>query len=543
MFFWPRFKTNFTFSFSFVDGNGEQFKIENYSLDFFCPICKSGYMIDGNYKISNCPYHINVDKTFFESNSKEASQREINANTIRNKMLYLGKGIIKEIFLIRECCITNCHSIKDFEIFFKHIQLKKNLFTIFDRFSTEFEMEKFKEIDPQNCILPQLISPIKLAAVDNLNAGEIRKYDIEAAYISCLKDKNFVIPYGPPKFLVGYEAEKCFQENILCGKKYFSICKISVFIDNKNPNQMILPFFQISVDTNKVNYLSSCYSCSLENSINPCLHTQRKRSFIVTCLSEDVIYCMNVLCYNIKILSLIYFEEKQFNKNLNLIANELCQYKKKSTCVAEKFTIKQIILRGLGRFAFNPNKNFEYKKYIYSGTELECLLEKNLIKSFQICNSLCIANIENKNFIYEEIFKKSVKSNISLLLFASISNQIRRIIYETSLQILNSKLICLLRIDVDSILLHMKHHEDSKQEVETIFNKRQDIYFKLEETNITHYMSLKHRSYAYVSNQKSILKTPGLQLSYQNRENLDIRKIVMKKFNQVIFYKLIFMHI
>ena len=131
------------------------------------------------------------------------------------------------------------------------------------------------------------------------------------------------------------------------------------------------------------------------------------------------------------------------------------------------------------------------------------------------------------------MYKKSVQSNVCPILFAAISNKIRRLIFLASYQTLCSKFISLLRVDVDSLLIRFVIKKEAEDELKNIFKSIGYTSFKIELDNILHYISFKKRSYALFSPKTSIWKCPGLQMSFSNRRCLDIKKLITDNFLKV----------
>ena len=55
---------------SSINNNGDQFRIQNYTADYYCEICKNIYFINGSYKTEFCNYghRQNTNSTFFGNN-------------------------------------------------------------------------------------------------------------------------------------------------------------------------------------------------------------------------------------------------------------------------------------------------------------------------------------------------------------------------------------------------------------------------------------------------------------------------------------------
>ena len=524
-----------------MDRNGEQYRLKNYTLDFFCQKCQIGYMVEGLYKVSNCIFHPSDPKKTFYSDKKSIKDRELRSNMIRQNILNICKGRIKSIQTINECCLSLCNSQKDFNNFFKYLKLKdsKTCFNNLQIFKESFNIELFKDLNPQKTILSPLITPINLSFVEKKGNGLIQKYDVNQAYLSSIISEKFVLPVGSPKKLVGKEAQLFVDQNIINGKKVFALCKVLILPYIKDNSLTKLPFFSLKVKRNNeyTSVLSACRTCSENQSLYKCHHTERQREFIVECLSDDLIFALSSLQYRCKVLSLVYFDKQVPFVDLSDLSKKLYNLRRKSLCDAQNFCIKQIILCGLGRFALQTTKCVSYSRQLFSLFELEHSLNSNQIESYDVIYDICIAKFKALNFKFDDILKKSIKTNICSVVFSKISNQLRRNVYEISLQILSSKNLSLLRIDVDSILIRRKKTIVDFQNLIDILTSIDGIHFKLELDNISKYISLKKRSFAMQTEHGPLIKCPGLKMSFKKRHSININEIINHNINKVSCHK------
>ena len=493
-------------------------------------------MVQGTYK-SICEFHPQNNETRFYHEKSTIAERQLKSCSIMDKILSFSSKRIKKIYTLNECCILKCKTETDFERFFSHINLP-NITSYFDCFLENrqtFDINVYKDLNPQSAILAPILTPISICCIEKPLKFCIKKYDINQAYLSALCSNNIEFPTGQPKKLVGLDAEQFFNDNILSGQKCFAICKVRIFPSKVDDALKILPFFPIKFkfENEITSALAFCKICSATQSDNVCTHSNFERSFIIECLSDDLIFAVQKLNYSCKVLNLIYFEKTSKFANLSSLALNMYDFRKQSKCKAESFLIKQIILCGLGRFALQPEKYLSNKKEFYTQFELENALSNNEIDYYTIINETCFANVKSSytNFKFDNLVKNCVKANVSSVIFAIISNKIRRNVFEISLQFIKMKNVHLLRIDVDSILLGFIKSDDDK--IRKIFQSIQDVTFKLEFDNISQYVSFKKRCYALLTELGPILKCPGLRLCFRDRCKLNISDMVTRRLESV----------
>ena len=492
-------------------------------------------MIDGSYK-SFCKFHPKKKEAKFFDCKSTLSDRFEKAQKTKQRILDLSLGKIRKIHTLNECCILQCKNNNDFLQYFKFLDLE-NADLCYEHLKEnreKFDMTFFKAINPQTAILTPLISPVSLCFVERSQNCHIQKFDIDQAYLSVLCSKSLQFPSGQPKTLVGICAKNFFKDNVIQGKQCFSICK-AIVIPSKIGALKILPYFPMKFmyKNEETSALTYCKLCCKAQSSAFCTHTDEQRSFVVECISTDLIYAIEKLKYKYEILSLIYFDDNVQLTDLSKLSTKLYNYRKQSKCKAESYQIKQMILRGLGRFALSSNKFGHKLKQFSTKFELQSAISSKQIDYFDIINDQCMAKLKlfSSDFKYEDLLKKSVMTNVCSLVFALISNMIRRNIHEISIKFMEMKNVTLLRIDVDSILLRSPKNDCYK--ISCILKSFPYINFKLEFNDIKQYISLKKRCYAIETNNGPVLKCPGLSLSLKNRRALDISQIIKVNIDKV----------
>ena len=495
-------------------------------------------MVEGNYK-TICHFHPNVKSSSFFNDNKTVKERQYLSSITMKNILEASGGLIKQILSINECCIMKCESKNDFDLFFKHL----NMFTPYQSFNdlkmvkNSFNFDHFKDINPQSAIISPLITPINFCFIEKSDQGKIQKFDLNQAYLSVLCCKKLTFPTGQGKKLVGIEGELFFSKNILKGKQYFSICKVLILPSVQNNELKTLPFFpyKYTKDNEEFSTLTTCKMCCFNQSKTICKHTEEERSFVIECTSDDLIYAIQMLGYKCRILSILYFDEQMHFDKLCSISKHLYDQRKHSKCKAENFFIKQIILRGLGRFALQTENCLSKTRQIMTHFELENALLNGQLNHYNVLEDICFANFKpcSKQFNYGDLYKKSVRNNCCSIVFSKISNQIRRNMHQISLQFLKLSNVYVLRIDVDSILIRtLKTNYDIKI-VSDILNSIEGLEFKIELDDISQYISIKKRCYALQTKFGPLLKCPGLKMSYEKRCSLDIQSIIKKNLDNV----------
>ena len=89
--------------FSFINQNGHQFRIRNFTADWYCKQCKIAIFIEGNFKYI-CPRH---DKKTNYIGRLDQKRKQLHKNGQKKRKLFqkLGKDDVKKIFVIGQCCI------------------------------------------------------------------------------------------------------------------------------------------------------------------------------------------------------------------------------------------------------------------------------------------------------------------------------------------------------------------------------------------------------------------------------------------------------
>ena len=318
---------------SVISNNGSQKRIEGtkFSLDAFCQICQSGFLVEGKFK-SVCKLHGEKFNIYHKrgqitiNDAREEFNRKI---TFIKKM---SKDYLRRLVIINECCInlTN-NSYGDLKSELSEMSVESEMRVIFLKefsnnyrnFQSQFSPEP---LNYNKAILGQLIYPASTYC-ESKKGSTIFKLDLNFSYISALASSDIKLPYGRRNILVNSAAERWLnnylQSNI---QKEFFVVKLSLLY--KDPKPEYLPFFNCqefrmanknkiftNLDNNRAGLLSFCQKCS-DNYINIglkkdkfknkfCTHySDKSRMITVTCLDQDLMLALES-GYSIKKVKLL----------------------------------------------------------------------------------------------------------------------------------------------------------------------------------------------------------------------------------------------
>ena len=180
---------------------------------------------------------------------------------------------------------------------------------------------------------------------------------------------------------------------------------------------------------------------------------------------------------------------------------------------------KQAALIGLGRFALNIGKQLSCEIDVIENNHQLCLsIEKNITDSVDFFNNYAIV-YKKQNLNNYENAKISTKLNCSSLLFGSVSNYVRREMFEAYRFIEDEFInVHILRIDTDSLMIQFDNYEDF--DAFKNFEKKSKFKYKVEMDSIEFLHNNSINSYYYKNNEKTVLKVTGLRLSVSDKNNI-----------------------
>lgn len=547
------------------------------SCDFFCDACKTAYFIEGSYKIV-CQYHSknkhsNSASGLVPDMSISDVEQRANSSILKFKKLSYASRICK----MPTCCImdANITVLLDKELLllskqdtlkffmYKHMlaDIKKNYFN-----------EIYKPIDYQKCIMSQLLHTNLLYAEHNFNNMQISRFDLNSAYINTLKNKNLIMPCGNRTVMYGIEANMWFNNHVLnisntdgnsAGEVYYEFAAIKAIVHHDNID---LPFFSIPPSNNKHGekiisnipslkntFLSSCQKCinllNIDNkcssSPTQCKHTQKQRSHIVHGLLPDFIYAKQI-GYKIEILQVHLFKQSKHIDSLENFASKLMSYRNDSgVCNTDamyfNYIAKSFALCSLGKFAFNIDRSATGNaKVLTSSLQMMYLIRQKKLKCYDFIklpndNIVCIANEKICRFDIKETIAH--RNGVNALVFAAVSNEVRRQMYIDCTQVMQFKYTHLIRADVDCITLLITDCEKSASFINDIFkNESKLLKYKLDSDDMQRVTSYSKRAYSleFQNKEDNVYKCCGLQLSYNNRFNKINVALMANKFIQSI---------
>ena len=508
--------------YSFITRDGKQFQKKQFSADFYCENCALIYYIEGKFKIDTCYNGCKVDsqKTFFGMNKSFLSQK---ASKNRQKMINLCNNKSMKSIVFNQCCLEK----KDLSVLKKHIenhlekfqipniQLKVNyLINIFEQKKINYSQEIYERLNTSKCINPQLIEYI--TPIFNLEGPsdiEIRKYDMNNSYGSQLEYLR--LPYKDQGTTYLFDqANNIFKDLTAMYKKgtfKFNGYGRAKILATKNKYTKILPFLGFFSLKNETSYLTLCHKCAILKT-KYCSHSMKQRSFYVQSTLESFLFAKCVLNYK------IYFTEIILFKNCENYKEIFNSYQSLSLLRLEnKFYsnfAKRILLQGLGSFSIN-RENFNDIYTVSNKSALESTLSgKNLdFKSFRF-----IGKSTSPHCVVEKSKKckqRNINNKSHTLLFSSVSNKARIILYEYMMKLID-KGCHILRVDSDAI--SFAYHNSKQNYIDNLMQNK----FKIESQSIKGIVSFKKRSYIIENfdKNKSQIKVCGMSLDFNQRFNI-----------------------
>lgn len=184
------------------------------------------------------------------------------------------------------------------------------------------------------------------------------------------------------------------------------------------------------------------------------------------------------------------------------------------------FLGKSLALQSLGKFALNLDKHTQHMERINNGLTLQYKIQTKDTNYFDILernkNTFCLSNKKTRGN-----YNTNVRANrygINPLIFANCANYVRRKVYTDCVNVVKSKTLELVRVDVDSISILIKHVLASTSEVSQIFrNTNNFLQYKLEHSNLIRIASYTKRCYTLESDEVRLIRACGLSLSYEQR--------------------------
>ena len=488
---------------SYVNGDGQQFQIKPYSSDWYCKQCKIAIFIEGNFKYI-CKKHERSVKHVFKNENRK--QLHISGEKKRKQLKKKAFNEVLKTFVIGQCCIVK----NDYSNEFK----KSNLF--YGNFGDDvlnelkiYNKEKYTRMNYQKAIQPAFTLSLS-SNFESDGSSIAKKFDINSAYLSVLTDTSFMIPCSniPDTCLVNKDANKFFHSLELDDKNFGFV---KAFIIKKNfYNIPYIPF----INDNELVYYKDCPKCTSTSEL--CSHNENEKGFFTTGYLNDFLF-MKSIGYTVNVVQIIYF--RSFHNNyLHYLADLLLELRK-NKCDLTKTLAKKAALVGIGRFALNVNKIKNDVAVIDNVQELLLGIENEEIQNIECFKNTVVGFKQQKITNYMNA-QMSTRLNCSSFLFGSISNIIRKEMYEFYMYIvnLNNPDIEMLRIDTDSVIIKCRTRENIQ-----LINKFMLIskfIYKIESDNITCLINFGRQSHYFVNDNKKVLKVCGLRISTGERYNL-----------------------
>ena len=455
---------------SYINGNGQQFQVGKFSVDWFCKDCKTAIFIEGNFKYI-CNYH----ESLIIDTLKKEKRNKLALNGIKKRLQFKKEtnNEIDNYFVIGQCCILK----NDYKIDFKN----SNLY--YDSFGKDvlselksYVREDYIRMNYQKAIQPAFTCSLENNFISN-GISVANKYDINSAYLSVLTHLNFKLPVSnTPKIVLVNDDANIFFQGLNIFDDNFGFVK--AFISTNNSYK--LPFFPFKNEKNEINY-TNCSKCCKNFLIEKCNHNNIERGFYTQGYLNDFLY-MKSIGYFIKVYQIIYFESKH-NNELDYLARELLN-ERKNKCDFIKMLSKSAALIGIGRFAFNVDKNVKEKINILNNNqELSLSIETKLIENIELFENYVISFEKTKINNYENA-QISTRLNCSSGIFGLVSSFVRKEIYDLYLWIekYNFNIYKILRIDTDSVIIKCEK-EENFEDLE-IYLKKSNFQYKKEMSNI-----------------------------------------------------------
>ena len=214
------------------------------------------------------------------------------------------------------------------------------------------------------------------------------------------------------------------------------------------------------------------------------------------------------LNYIIKVTQIVTFEAEH-SFELEKLAMILLKLRNSDSKLIQTMS-KVAALNAVGRFSLNIDNILSNEAVIIDNmNQLQIKLESKSLNSLDIINKYAISCYKNKKNNYKNI-QVSSRNNCSSIVFALVNNRMRNEMYEIYLKTMKNQNLFLLRFDVDSFLL--AYNKKGSQLLESIFSISK-FQYKTEMKNIKKMISFSKKNHYIESDEKKILKIPGLSLS------------------------------
>jgi hypothetical protein len=496
---------------SYINNDGRQYQNGKYTADWYCKECKIAIFIEGNFKFI-CNKHENSVKHVFKNKNRILLSKR--GKEKRLEFIQCTKNEIDNVFVVGQCCILKNQYNDDFKM--------SNLYyTTFGKDVinelNNYNKSEYVRMNYQNAIQPAFTVNLKDSFKSD-GISKATKFDINSAYLSVLTQADFKLPKSniPDVSLVNIEANNFFHKLDINDNNFGFI---KAFIIKKDRYK--LSFIPYRSKKHGIIY-SHCFQCKIKNqSIENCDHSENERGFFTEGYLSDFLY-MKKLGYNIKVTQLIYFDSIH-NEQLHYLAEELMSFRK-SDCKFTRKMSKQAALIGLGRFALNIGKHGINHLDVIDNNQHLCLtIENNDIENLDFCENYVICHVKNKINNYENA-KLSSRLNCSSMMFGTVSNYVRREIFELYrfIEKQNSN-IEILRIDTDSVIIKCPKIKDFECFEE--YKKISQFKYKVEMDNIKLLINYGTKSHYYENDKMKVLTVTGLRLSTYDRHYLQYKFI------------------
>ena len=492
--------------FSYIDGDGRQYKTRQYSVDWLCIDCQVCIMVEGEYKFS-CNKH----KTSKNCNNKTAILIK-EAERKRNAFMELNKQTFPNLkmFIIGSCCILHLELPRDFE---SSTYCTSNFIEILRGHLKTYKREHYKKINFQNC-LPSAFT-IDLCSYFKSNNPEVlaNQLDISSAYLSVLQMDRFKLPKSANYDFYGIgAAANNFFKSIKPDDGNFAFVKCIIC----PPKNNVLPYWPIKGKDGELIY-SFCNKCKLN--LKNCKHSEIQRSFQIETYLNEILFMQRLGYKVLNCVQIIYFDSK-FNQDLAKLAKRIRNLRSENSHLIKHFG-KKIALLGVGRFSLNcSNIISESSKLISTFPELAIELKEKNFKTLDFLGENCIVSKQKKFNHFDEAKLSSIQ-NCSSHIFGLVSAFVRQEIYLFYLFCKKTQGLHPLRIDTDCITV-VSENTQSYEKMMTFCSNSQFDYV-CEHDEISEMLNFSRASRCFIKNGKYYLKIPGFSVSVSKRKLIEIQ--------------------
>lgn len=504
------------------------FKIKKISADFACMSCLEFFFIQGTYK-SNCNIHQTTDPTQKVQFNKLTKTQNIQLSKSKLSVFKIGLPDNAKIYEFYNCCLKDLSNYCDFITYLKY----KNTIDIVDAVNiysealSKYNRQHMSGINYNNTIPCALVTPINYLC--SSKGAKIYRFDISNAFPSALE--TIKLPFGKPKIYLGEEAEKYYQTFCKNNGLMFVI-KLRV----QCAQNTYLQFFEhknSKVDSIRtVKRHSNCPRCALTNTNEYIKCKHRSRSFIITCLNEDLEFA---LCngYTIEAIYELHVFQTKIVSKLNTLCNAFTNLKTNANTRLEKTIIKDIFLSGIGRFALDIG-NFENEIFINTPENLFCKLSS--LKYFDILEKEtgCTASLLK---VHHCKIEQYMRARTNPLIFALVSSAVKRLMFQKAMAIHFNKNLTLIRIDTDCLTVKLHENMNVSYLINLLCEKNTIFKFHMEHSNVQTCVSYSKMAYVLINaNGDLIFKIPGAILS--NTARFATKLTDANQVNEVVGYYL-----